>query len=280
MGGDHIVMLGTGTPNAEPDRSGPSAAVVAGGRSYLIDCGPGTVRRAQKAWEKGSAPLRADRLNRLFLTHLHSDHTLGLPDLLFTPWVLGRRERLKVFGPPGTREMIKHITKAWEKDIRVRRDGLEGANGIGYLTDTVEITQGKVYGDGNVSVSAFHTKHGSWDHSLGYRFQVGDKVVCFSGDCSPTEDMIENYRGCDILVHEVYSETGFKGKSEGWKRYHSESHTSSGELGRIASEVDPDLLILNHQLTWGFGEEDVLDDIRDRFSGDVVYARDLDIFGI
>ena len=86
-----IVMLGTGNPNPDPERSGPATAIVVSGASYLIDCGPGIVRRAAAAARRGIAELEASRLSIVFVTHLHSDHTVGLPDLMLTPWVLERR---------------------------------------------------------------------------------------------------------------------------------------------------------------------------------------------
>src|SRR5690348_10191309 len=101
-----VVVLGTGTPNADPDRSGPAVAIIVGNSSYLVDAGPGIVRRAAKAARDDSiAALRMPQLRRVFITHLHSDHTTGLPDLIFSPWVLERTAPLDVFGPPGTKRM-------------------------------------------------------------------------------------------------------------------------------------------------------------------------------
>src|ERR1700683_4358124 len=97
-----VVVLGSGTPHADPHRSGPAVAVIVTGQSYLVDCGPGIVRRAAAASRQGVPGLEMPKLRTLFLTHLHSDHTLGLPDLIFTPWVLGRTDRLTVYGPRGT----------------------------------------------------------------------------------------------------------------------------------------------------------------------------------
>jgi ribonuclease BN (tRNA processing enzyme) len=120
-----VVMLGTGTPNADPDRSGPSVAIVAGGRAYLVDCGPGVVRRAAAAQRAGVTALMPESLSIVFITHLHSDHTVGLPDLMLTPWVLERRRPLAVYGPPGVRAMTDHLLAAYAEDIRVRNEGLE-----------------------------------------------------------------------------------------------------------------------------------------------------------
>ena len=96
-----LVLLGTGTPNACPNACGPSSAVVVGDRAYLVDFGPGVVRQAAKAYQQGIDALRPDRLMIAFCTHLHTDHTAGYPDLIFTPWVLERPKPLKVFGPKG-----------------------------------------------------------------------------------------------------------------------------------------------------------------------------------
>ena len=94
-----VVLLGTGTPRPEPDRSGPATAIVVNSTAYLVDVGPGIVRRAAAAFEKGIPALAPDKLQTAFITHLHSDHTVGYPDLIFTTWVQGRRGPLKVYGP-------------------------------------------------------------------------------------------------------------------------------------------------------------------------------------
>ncbi|MGH9258410.1 MAG: MBL fold metallo-hydrolase, partial [Acidimicrobiales bacterium] len=101
--GTRAVLLGSGTPNADPDRSGPAVAIVVNGTAYLVDAGPGVVRRASAAERRGTPELAVKNLRIVFVTHLHSDHTAGLPDLIFTPWVLGRSPPLEVYGPAGIR---------------------------------------------------------------------------------------------------------------------------------------------------------------------------------
>ena len=123
-----IVFLGTGTPIADPDRSGPSVAIVVNDTPYLVDLGPGVVRRASAARLAGVKGLAATNLKHAFVTHLHSDHTVGYPDVIFTPWVLGRNEPLKVYGPKGIRAMTEHILAAYQQDIDVRLYGLERGN--------------------------------------------------------------------------------------------------------------------------------------------------------
>ena len=127
-----IVLLGTGTPNAEPDRFGSAVAIVVNDTPYLIDCGSGIVRRANAACQSGVEALKVNKLCRLFITHLHSDHTTGYADLILTPWVLEREEPLQVYGPVGIKNMTNCIHAAYAEDIRVRLEGLEPINSEGY----------------------------------------------------------------------------------------------------------------------------------------------------
>src|SRR5262249_51034927 len=157
-----IVLLGTGTPNADPDRSGPAVAIVVDETPYLVDFGPGVVRRAAAAYRKGVKALAMPKLTRAFVTHLHTDHTAGYPDLIFTPWVLEREQPLEVYGPKGLKSMTDHILKAYREDIRIRLEGLEPANETGYKVKVTEIKPGLIYSDQNVRVTAFLVKHGSW----------------------------------------------------------------------------------------------------------------------
>lgn len=273
-----IVLLGTGTPNAEPDRAGTSIAIIVNGMPYIIDCGPGVVRRASAAYQAGVRGLELSNLKIVFITHLHSDHTVGYPDLIFTPWVLERNEPLEVYGPPGIQSMTEHILKAYEEDIKVRIEGLEPINTEGYKVNVHEIGSGLIYEDENVRVKSFLVKHGSWKYAYGFRFETPDRVIVISGDTVPTDTIIENAEGCDVLIHEAYAEAWFRKKEPEWKKYHASSHTSSCELAEIANKVKPGLLILYHQLHSGTTEEELLKEIREIYSGKVVYGHDLEIY--
>jgi ribonuclease BN (tRNA processing enzyme) len=272
-----VVLLGTGTPNAEPDRSGSAVAIVVDDTPYLIDLGPGVVRRAAAAYEAGVEGLDIPKLRFAFITHLHSDHTLGYADFIFTPWVLERDVPAEVFGPPGLQVMTDHLLAAYEEDIRVRIDGLELANPDGYKVNVHEIEPGLIYEDENVRVTAFLVEHGSWPHAFGYRFETPDRTVVISGDTRPSPAIAENCRGCDVLVHEVYSQAGFERREPVWQRYHASSHTSAPELGRIAAEARPGLLILYHQLLWGSTPAELVEEIRQVYDGEIVYGNDLDV---
>src|SRR5712692_8741593 len=116
-----IVLLGTGNPPADPERSGPATAIVVNGTPYLIDFGAGVVRRAAAAVaDRGITALEPTNLRVVFVTHLHSDHTVGYPDLILTPWVLGRRVPLEVYGPPGIKAMTEHLLQAYSADFQAR----------------------------------------------------------------------------------------------------------------------------------------------------------------
>lgn len=266
-----LVLLGTGTPNPDPERQGPSVAVVIDSSIYIVDFGVGIVRRA------AAAGLQVTSLTRAFLTHLHSDHTIGYPDLIFTPAIAGRRKPLEVFGPKGIIEMTSNIMRAYEVDQNERISGLEPAREDAYVVNAHEISEGEVYRDELVRVGAFAVDHGSLE-SYGYKFETPDRMFVISGDTRPSTNLIEKAKGCDILVHEVYSVLGLKSRPEEWQRYHKAVHTSTYELAEIANEVRPGLLVLYHQLCWNQSENQLISEISERYDGEVVSGKDLDAF--
>ncbi len=262
-----VVVLGTGTPQADPERWGPAVAVVVNDRAYLIDCGPGVVRRAAAAEKNGFAALKAKELKIVFITHLHSDHTLGYPDLIFSPWVLGRTEALEAYGPHGLKNMTSHIEKAWEEDVRIRRQGLEEANATGYKVNVHEIRPGVVYRDENVTVTAFPVKHGIWKEAYGYIFQTRDRKIVLSGDTAPTDEVVKACDGCDVLLHEVYNPHGDEMNDPHWKEYFAAFHTSPVELGEIARRARPKLLVVYHQVLEKLPESDLVEQMRGHIRG-------------
>ncbi len=271
-----LVVLGTGTPNADPDRSGPALAVIVNRTPYLVDAGPGIVRRAAAAERAGVEALAPKRLDRVFITHLHSDHTVGLPDLIFTPWVLERHVPLSVYGPPGIKAMTDHLEQAYAEDIRVRIDGAEPANETGYKVSAHEVDTGVVYRDSNVVVRAFAVPHGDWRVAYGFRFDGGGRSIVVSGDTHASDAVIRACNGCDVLVHEVYSSEMFVRRPPDWQKYHAAAHTSTKELAALATRARPKLLVMYHQLYWGTDDAGLLREIRAAgYKGAVVSARDL-----
>jgi len=276
-----VVMLGTGTPNPDPERSGPAVAIVVNDTSYLVDFGPGVVRRASAMSPSYGGPMPALEIKNLryaFLTHLHSDHSAGLSDLILTPWVLERAQPLELYGPDGIEEMASHVLEAYRADIDYRVNGLEPANDQGWRVNTHLVEEGVVFEDDNVRVEAFRVRHGTWKNAFGYRFTTPDRIIVISGDAAPDENLERYAKGANILIHEVYSVEGFGRRDPFWQKYHSSNHTSAHELGEIAERAKPDLLILYHILFWGATEETVLREVREKYSGDVVLASDLDVY--
>lgn len=273
-----VVLLGTGTPNADPDRMGPALAIVTDGTPYLVDFGPGVVRRAAAAEQAGIRALAVEKLEIAFLTHLHSDHTTGYPDLIFTPWVLGRIKPLQVYGPPGIAAMTEHILAAYKMDHDARVCGFEPINPDAYGAIAHEIEPGLIYQDARIKVEAFSVEHGDGWLALGYKFITGDRNIVISGDTAPCESLIERWQGCDILVHEVYSQRAFGRRSKKWQHYHAHMHTSTTELAAIANKVKPKLLVLTHLLMWGCSEAELLAEIQEHYDGEVICGRDLGVY--
>ncbi len=278
--GTHVVLLGTGTPNPEPAASGPATAVLVDGRAYIVDAGPGLVRRAAEAAGRyGVEGLTAARLDIAFLTHLHSDHTVGLPDLIHTPWVAEREVPLKLFGPDGTAAMATHLTAAWAADLENRLSGQQPATPDGWRVEAVDIDPGVIYEDERVRVTAFAVPHTGWPEAYGYRFDGGGRSVVISGDTAPAEAIVEMCAGCDVLVHEVYSATTFRDRLPEWQLYHAQAHTSTVELAELAVRARPGILVLHHQLGWGATPEEMVAEIRAAgYDGPLAYGRDLDVY--
>lgn len=270
-----LVFLGTGTPNPDPEHQGPCVAIVVRGETYLVDCGPGLVRQAAAATRKGLDGLTMDHLTRVFVTHLHSDHTLGLPDLMFTPAVTGRQRGLDVYGPPGIKRMVSLINQAWSEDREIRFHGGEPAKPAAYGITAHEVGAGEIYHDANVTVTAIAVRHGKWKHAYGYRFQTPDRVMVLSGDTTYCPELAAAAKGCDILVHEAYSAKGLAKRTPDWQAYHSAYHTSGPDVARIANAVQPKLLLLYHELPFGQPAGEILGEVRAGYTGAVEEAKDL-----
>jgi Metal-dependent hydrolases of the beta-lactamase superfamily III len=279
-------MLGTGTPIPDPDRSGPAVAIVVDSVAYLFDAGTGVVRRAAAAGRSGVSAFAArggssqpsPRFDRVFLTHLHSDHTLGLADVIFTPWIQGRVAPLDVYGPVGTSRLVAGILDGNAEDIAERINSSGGPSREGWRAVVHEIEEGTVFRDSRITVRAFGVPHAGWKFAYGYRIETPDRVIILSGDTRPNMRIADECRGCDVLIHEVYSDAGFATIPPIRQAYHARAHTSAMQLGDIATRAHPGLLILSHQLFFGSSDETLLREIRSHFSGRVVSARDLDVY--
>lgn len=276
-----VILLGTGTPYPDPHAQGPAIAVTVGDRIFLFDAGPGVVRQMSAA----GLPVRAGPVTALFLTHLHSDHTLGYPDLIFTSWVMGRRRPLRVVGPSGTQAMTDHLLAAWSEDIAIRTDGLEHGNPGGYAVEVRETGGGVVYDSAGIRITAIAVNHGSWAQAFGYLVDTPDGRIVISGDTRACPALEQAARGASLLIHEVYSgaHLGPEPRSGGadWPEYMRAFHTSDRELGEIAARARPDLLILYHAVRMGATDRELLEGIRwGGYSGRVVVGTDLARFPV
>jgi len=277
-----VVLLGTGSPPADPLRSGPATAIVVADTSYLVDLGPGIVRRAAAAAQKGIPSLAANRLQTAFITHLHSDHTVGYPDLIFSTWVQGRRAPLQVYGPAGLADMTKHIMQAWQADIDIRTKGMEQRTTTGLDVEAHEITPGIVYQDARIKVTAFPNAHGEWTSTFGYRFDTADRSIVVSGDTNPSDALIRQCQRCDVLIHEAYSDTYRPADMANWLDYRSRYHTTTSQLAQIAAKTNPALLIIHHRGV-GLGDREISEaqyiaEVHKGWSGRVVVGHDLDVY--
>ena len=276
-GHGQILILGTGTPIIDAAHSGTSIGILVRGALYIFDAGPGVERRMLEAVAKGT---KIDAIPAVFITHLHSDHTLGLPALVYYHGpnaAFSRGGPLTVYGPPGISAMMEHIHAAWADDraarIQVQKDSST------WQVRGADVAAGVVYRDSNVVVKAFEVPHPPWQHAFGYRVETPDRVIVISGDTRPSDAIARECAGCDVLLHEVYSAVGLPKAPPQLQRYHPTAHTSTYELAEIATRAKPKLLVLYHQLyLGGTSDDDLLREIRSKYNGRVVSARDLDLY--
>jgi len=269
-----VVLLGTGTPVPAPHTAGPSTAVIVGKRLFIFDAGAGVERQLS------GAHLSNVDIEALFFTHLHSDHTLGYPDLIFTSWVFGRRAPLKAYGPRGLRAMTDHLIAAFASDIDARIKGPEGAIKGGYLVRARDVSPGVIYDSAGVKVRAITVPHIPGQPAYAYRIDTPTRSVVISGDIGPTDVLIPWARGVDVLVHEVVKMSAIEGTMPGGKDagyYMRTAHTPTNVLGSIAARAQPKLLVLSHIIPTGADEQEMIAAVRSGgFKGRIAFGHDLD----
>jgi ribonuclease Z len=267
--GIQVTLLGTGTPPPSMERFGPSILVQAGSEILLFDAGRGCLQRLNQLG------VSYNELHALFLTHLHSDHLVGLPDLWLTGWLISERKiPLNVFGPAGTRDMILHLQKAFafDKDIRVQNDkqSIEGSKLL-----VREVKQETVYEKNRVKVIAFKVDHYDNIPAFGYRVEYNGHSVVLSGDTRYSENLIRFAKGTDLLIHEVVVAPETLSKSD--RRYNIlMQHTTPEEVAKVFNEVKPKLAIYSHiSKLYGRTEDDLLKRTKATYSGQVIIGEDL-----
>jgi ribonuclease Z len=242
-----VVLLGTGAgPPVNLQQYGASILVEAGGERFLFDCGRGaTLRLAEAGVPIGS-------ITRVFLTHLHSDHVLQLPDLLLTGWAVGRRAvPLTVWGPAGTRAMMDHLQQAFLFDIHTRRDVDERFPATGITVVSHDITgDGVVFTQGGVAVTAFLVDHGAVRPAFGYRVDYRGRSVALSGDTRVSENLVGHARGVDVLIHEVIDPEMLRTRADRPSPAVIDAiiahHTTPEQAGTVFRRVAPRLAVYSH----------------------------------
>lgn len=270
-----VLLLGTGFPRPNPAHAGPATAIVAGDKWFLVDAGRGVTLRiaATKLEYKG--------LQAVFLTHLHSDHTSGLPDFFVTSWMFGRKEKpLQLYGPAGTQQLADAMLKFYEYDIHIRRDLMEAQPAGGATIKTHIVNEGVIYDDGEVKVTAFKVEHPPVEPAFGYRFDSGGQSIVISGDTHPSQNLIRFAKGADILVHEAYLPGYFEKVdtpevAARLKAY----HTDAQQAGEIAAAAGVKTLVLTHRIP-AAPESEFRQLAAKAFHGRIVVGNDLEMITI
>ena len=266
-----VTLLGTGAPRPVMTRFGPSILVEAGNEKLVFDCGRGATQRLYQL----KVPFTA--VTGLFLTHLHSDHTVGIPDLWLTGWVMGRDTPLPVWGPKGTKAMMKHLQEAYAFDIHIRRDVDTKLPGAGAMVVAKDINEGVVYDRGGVKVTAFLVDHGEIKPAFGYRVDYSGHSVTLSGDTRPSENLIRFAQGTDVLIHEVvdvaaYEKLAKSDTSDQTKKIIGH-HTTAEEAGTVFTRVKPRLAVYSHIVPPSASE--VVSSTRKTYDGPLELGEDL-----
>lgn len=266
-----VTLLGTGYPRPVMERFGPSILVEAGKEKLLFDCGRGATQRLYQL------KIPFSEVTALFLTHLHSDHTVGIPDFYLTGWIFGRSTPLRIWGPPGTTEMMSHLQQAYEFDIHVRRDIDEKLPAQGAMFVSKDIEQGLVYQNGDLKVTAFTVDHAPVKPALGYRVDYAGHSVVLSGDTRFSENLIHFSQGADVLIHEVLDPEAYRASdhlySDEQKQKVIDHHTTPEQAGTVFSRVKPKLAVYSHVVP--FDAPELVAHTRKTYSGPLEVGEDL-----
>ncbi len=270
--GIRVTLLGTGCPPPVMNRFGPSTLVEAGDQKLLFDAGRGALQRLTQL------KVRWQDVNGVFLTHLHSDHTVGFPDLWLTGWLIvpGRNVPLQVWGPRGTSKMMFHLKQAFEYDIRIRRvNDRAGPDGVVLLVK--DISEGVVYNKGGVKVTAFEVDHAPVKPAFGYRIDYAGRSVVLSGDTRVSENLIRHARGVDLLVHEVFAPETLQRAGVPPERAKNivAYHTTPEQAGQVFARAKPKLAVYSHICLPTATDQDLLPPTRKTYAGPLELGEDL-----
>ena len=288
-----VVVIGTGNPTPNPYRNGPALAVIVNDYPYFVDAGEGIWRGIANAilWQGGDLQdsFAVNKLKYLFVTHLHEDHTVGIPSFIFNPYKFHSTSDKVIFGPPGTKDMVGHILAAWEADVHEMMTSHKW-DAVGSRATTTDIyDEGVVFQDENVKVEAYRTKHGAFEYSFAYRFVTPDRIFAFGGDGIYSNGLVEAARGADILFMEAVTEEGIPYAPWGGNTVEQKKktifsyHIPPKDLVRVKEESGVKSIVLIHEQYYsGPGEyrrEALLEEIkRAGMKGPIYSSIDGDIY--
>ncbi|MFK7794181.1 MAG: MBL fold metallo-hydrolase [Gammaproteobacteria bacterium] len=268
-----VTLLGTGTPRPSIERFGSATLVSAGGQNFLFDVGRGATIRLQQA---GITP---NQIDKVFLTHLHSDHISGLDDLWITGWVWQRQKLLRVRGPIGTHQLVEGLREAYAADISYRVANVNLDDDKAKI-ESVEIEPGVVYQQEGVTISAFLVEHAPVKPAYGYRVEFGDRSVVISGDTTYSENLVKHTQQVDLLIHEITAAAPSLLKRNKRLTNVVAYHTNPDQMADVLNKTKPRLAVLNHILLFAVSEEQVIDEIKQQYSGEVAMGYDLMKIGV
>lgn len=270
-----VTLLGTGSPMPEVQRFGPSTLVQAGGRTLVFDVGRGAHQRLAQAG------LTAGQVDAVFLTHLHSDHVIGVPDLWLTGWPSRRNRALPVFGPAGTVRMMNALKQAFSADIQAR---VEETGGLlppgGADVEARDIEPGVAYERDGLRVTAIRVDHGAIAPAYGYRIDFSGRSVVLSGDTRVSQALIEAAAGTQLLIHEVFQASDSLLRNNPLMPRIKKLHVDASEAGSIFQRVQPKLAVYSHIVLAGVGIDEVVKRTRASYSGPLVVGEDLMRFDV
>lgn len=269
-----VTLLGTGTPRPNIDRLGPATIVETKGKYFLFDTGRGVTVRLHQT----GVPL--NRIEHIFYTHLHSDHTVGLADLLLTSWIWQRPHKLKVAGPEGVNELTHHLSQAYQKDMHYRSSN----TGLSPELNSIDVTELKtdevIYQQDGIKITAFLVDHGVVKPAFGYKIESDENAVVISGDTTYSENLIKHAKGSKLLVHEIAAASSTLLEKNPRLQKVMSYHTDPQQLAEVLEAVKPDLAVLNHVLLFGTNEEEVIDEMTNLYNGNVMMGKDLVKIGV
>jgi ribonuclease Z len=266
-----LILLGTGYPYPSVDRAGPSCAVVVNRKLFFVDAGRGIGMRMAALGNPWTA------VEAVFITHLHSDHIDGLPDLFHSTWEFGAGKPFQLYGPKGTQKVADGILQLYGPDIQIRRDLTEKLSPQGAKIDVHEIQEGVIYEKkGEVKVTAFLVEHPPVEPAMGFRFDAGGHSIVITGDMRPNQNLICFATGADVLVHEAYLRQSTSSSTPALKRWSIQDyHSSAREAGEAAEKAKVKALVLTHLIPGNATEQDFMDEAKNTFNGKIIIGRDL-----